>query len=79
MYYSSRAFEEKWEEPSKKNCIRIVHFFSGRLPGIRTQITKDSNSVSVFLLFSQQFCNYRQMRKSGIIYHQYLILTHYLT
>jgi hypothetical protein len=45
----------------------VVHFFSGRPSGLRTQINKDSTSLGFFILFSKQFSNYRWIRQPGTI------------
>jgi hypothetical protein len=58
----------EWNGTSEK-YIKVVHFFSGRLPDFRSQINKDSNPLSMFLLFSQQFFKYKWTVQSNAITH----------
>jgi hypothetical protein len=65
LYIMGRTFLKNEEEVSEY-CIWVIHVFSGR-SGLRTQITKDSGPLSVFLMSSQHFSNYRWKGQSPTI------------
>lgn len=78
LYFNDRTFGTKWEGPYNK-CIRVTHFYSDTLSGLRTWINKDSCPLSIFVLFLH---HYQWMRQSDTITNIWMLLMkdfiHYL-
>jgi hypothetical protein len=51
FYFSGRAFETKWEGPSKE-CIKVVHYFSSRSSFLVNPGQQGLSLISIFLVFS---------------------------